>query len=633
MQKFFSVLLISMFFVSGGNAQDNNYAISLLSPALVKDANTVKRMEDTKVVISDGGKATVYHKYALTILNEAGDKNASFDCYYDKYHDIKYVEGKLFDASGNKIRSMKKSELKDYSAVEDNMMDDSRVQYYDFECKKYPYTVEYETELSCKNIFNLPDWEPVEHMNYSVAASSFTVQCPENYKLRYKAFNYTKNPDITQDKGSVIYKWSVENIAALQWQKYEPELYELTPTLMVAPSDFKMDDYAGNLNTWQALGKFIYSLNQGRDELPDNIKQTVHHLTDGVADVHQKIKILYDYLQKNTRYVSIQLGIGGWQTFDAKYVASKGYGDCKALSNYMHSLLKEAGIKGYYTLIKAGNDETDFQKEFPSNCFNHIIVCVPLAKDTMWLECTSNTLPAGYLGRFTCNRYALLIDEDGGKLVHTPVYNKEYNLQVSKINADLDSTGLLKLKANTEYTGEQQDILGEILTLPKDRLEDYQKERINLPSYTIDKSSYQTIKEKFPVINEQLEITANNYAAVTGRRIFINPDVLNRSGNQLKDYAERTSDIVIREEFKDIDSVEISIPGGYTAESIPSDVLIESKFGKYAATTKVFPDKIIYYRLNERNSGRYPATDAKALADFFDKISKADRAKVVLVKG
>ncbi len=75
------------------------------------------------------------------------------------------------------------------------------------------------------------------------------------------------------------------------------------------------------------------------------LNRKVHELTDHLTDKRQKVFALYDYLQKNTRYISVQLGIGGWQPFPADYVATKRYGDCKALSNFMVALLKEAGIK------------------------------------------------------------------------------------------------------------------------------------------------------------------------------------------------------------------------------------------------------------------------------------------------
>ena len=226
-----------------------------------------------------------------------------------------------------------------------------------------------------------------------------------------------------------------------------------------------------------------------------------------------------------------------------------------------------------------------------------------------------------------------MVDENGGTLVHTPNYNKDDNLQVRNIVAALDSNGLLQATVNTNYRGLQQDELHEILNgLSKDKLMEYLKQYIDLPSYDINKFDYKEDSNILPSIHETLDIISNNYAAVSGKRIFIDPNILNRSRSKLKDFDKRTCDILLRKEYKDIDSIEISVPQGYSAETVPADINLISKFGRYFSSTKVLPGKIIYFRINERVSGRYPASDAKELADYFDKISKADRSKVVLVK-
>ena len=615
-------------------AGDGDYAVSKISAALLKNANAVLRLEEIKFEIHNLKEAIETNHYVITILNENGDDWAEFVEGYDKLQEIISVEGNLYDVNGKQLKKMKFKDLQDLSGVgESSLIEDNRIKRHNFYYRVYPYTIEYEVVTKFNHTMYFPGWIPVGNEKLSVELSRFTIICPGDYQFRYKAFNYKSEPQVTTEKNNKITMWEVKDMPALIKEANGPDWHELTTTVIIAPSNFQLGDYKGNMNSWQDLGKFQYALNQGRDNLPENIKQNIHTLIDGISDLRKKIQILYEYMQKNTRYISIQLGIGGWQPFDASYVAKKGYGDCKALSNYMYSILKEAGIRSDYTLIRAGENAKYITTDFPSRQFNHAILSVPLEKDTMWLECTSQDLPAGYLSGFTADRYALVIDESGGNLVRTPKYGLNDNLETRKLTSVLDDDASLKIQVNTTYKGlEQDDVHGMINYLSKDKVKEYLERQLDFPTYDLDKFEYKESKSVIPEVEEKLNLYVSNYANITGKRLFIIPNVMSRSNTKLKSDEERKYEIVLHDEYRDIDSVEIEIPKGYEPESLPQPASIETKFGKYYNATKLSNNKIYYYRTMEQYSGRFPAKDYADLVKFYDAIYKADRNKVVLVK-
>ncbi len=617
------------------SAGDGEYSISRIPAALLLKANVVKRMEQISFEVINTGEAILKKKYAFTILNENGDGHAIFAEYYDNLHEIRNIEGSLYDAAGKELKRLKNKQILDLtSGGDNNLIDDNRRKVHGFFHKVYPYTVEYEVEIRYNGTLFFPVWLPREDENFSVQQSSITIIYPASYTVRHRAFNYNGQPVMTEgEKGRKILAWEIKDLPAIKSEYASPNWYELNTVVLFGPTNFEIERYEGNMSSWQEFGKFVYSLKQGRDQLPENVRQTVHQLTDQVSDPKEKIAKLYGYLQKNTRYISIQLGIGGWQPFDAKYVATKAYGDCKALTNYMYSLLKEAGITSLYTLIKAGRRASKVITDFPSQQFNHVILCVPLPKDTVWLECTSQTMPPGYLGDFTADRYALLIDEKGGTLVRTPKYGMKENLEIRRIKATLDEEATLMVKSETTYGGLQQDLYHDLInSLSKDKVKEFLHEQLDFATYDIQNFSYKETRSSLPAVEESLDIEVKNYATITGKRLFIVPNIMTRSHRKLAADSARKFDLELGFEYLDIDTVEINLPAGYTGESIPKDVTISSKFGKYFSSVKLTGSTIIYYRHIEHYGGRFPASDYPELVRFYEAIYKADRNKVVLVK-
>jgi len=231
-------------------------------------------------------------------------------------------------------------------------------------------------------------------------------------------------------------------------------------------------------------------------------------ITENLKTPEEKIKAIYEYLQNKTRYVSIQLGIGGFQPFEAAVVDEMGYGDCKALSNYMVSMLDVVGIKSNYTLIRAGKDapkmNVNFSKftvqSWPSFCSNHA--------DTNWLECTSQTNPFWVYGNVYGWSRALAITDQGAKIVMTPKYSAEQNVQSRTAEVVVDAKGNARAKIKTTYSGLQYEngSLNFILNDQYDEQKKWIEKTTAIPSFDIIPSPWQPRRGRIPSANVDLDL-------------------------------------------------------------------------------------------------------------------------------
>ena len=611
-----------------------SYNVSLIPDSLKKEARAVVRDEETILEIKSPGKAVTRQRYVYTILDEKGDNLGRYAGYYNKFISINSISGTLYDETGKELKKVKKKDMEDRSDVgENNLIDDTRHKEHSFYCHNYPYTVEYQDEEEMNGILDFEDWSPLISHGVSTQHSKYVIIAPTDYLVRYKTLNCNIRPVITESGGKKIYTWETGNLPARSTEIWGPGWTEIAPSVLIAPSDFEAQGYKGNMSNWENYGKFINQLRAGRDVLPENIKSKVHELTDSLKDPKQKVYVLYNFLQKNTHYISIQLGIGGLQPFPADYVAARRYGDCKALSNYMVALLKEAGIKGKYVEIRAGEDAAPIIEDFPSFQSNHVISCVPMGKDTIWLECTSQTESPGYMGSFTGGRKAILIDEDGGHIVKTPAYSSKENNRTRIVNAEISPEGNLDAEVNTVYTGILQELPHGLMNeLTGEEREKYLNNLLHLPTYKVEKSHYEELRGTIPAMKEYLHVLSPNYAGISGKRIFITPDLFDKSTIRLPADSARKYDCIFDRAYKSSDSITIKIPPGYQAESVPADVNVNSKFGRYSASMKVTADKIVYYRSREEPACRFPASDYGEMVRFYEKLYKSDHSRIVLVK-
>ena len=439
--------------------------IGNIPDSIRQHAIAVLRYSTLRFEVSSENRAKLYHHYAVTIFNKDATPFGRLLEVYDPSNQIKKIQVKLYDENGQLIRKVPSKEIQDYSAVNGGTLySDDRLKLYTPETQNYPYTVEYQIERQIDGLLFYPVWLPQPGYNYGVEKASFIMAVKKGLKPRYKAVNI-QEPMIDTLESDVVYTWNVNGLIPLISEPLSIPFQELVPVVYTAPTRFSYEKYSGIMSSWEGIGNWVRTLNQDRQQLAPETVAAIRALVSESDDVIEIVQKVYHYVQHHTRYVSVQLGIGGYQPWPASFVDEQGYGDCKALVNYTQALLKVAGVKSGYTLVRAGINATPILRDFPSMQFNHVILTIPVDNDTIWLECTDQTIPFNFIGSFTGDRTGLMITEEKTQLIHTPVYGKKQNLQIRKGFAQIDEVGNAVAEVHTDYSGLQYEIVHPLLKL------------------------------------------------------------------------------------------------------------------------------------------------------------------------
>jgi transglutaminase-like putative cysteine protease len=615
-------------------AQDMlRYDTDLINDSLKLNANAVSREEQLTYTYQSKSLNTRKYRQVITVLNKNGDEDAVFQEFYDKFRKFSWFKGAIYNEDGRLIRQIKSSEVKDASGSAGYpLFGDIRYKYFNPLISVYPYTVEYEYELEIAGSYYFPDWIGFDGYNVSIVKSGFTMVVPVEYELLYKQYSFSEPPVVETIGKLRQYTWTAENVKAVDKEPMSDDPYLYFRTVFTTPSEFVLDGYNGIMHTWEDFSDWISQLNKGRDGLSLATIAKVQEMVKDLPDERAKVKRLYAYLQERTRYFNVALGIGGLQPVDANVVDEVGYGDCKGLSNYMKALLKAAGIQSYYTLVNSGGDFPQLIDDFPSHQFDHAILCVPMEKDTIWLECTSQTIPFGFLGDFTSDRKVLVIKEHGGHLAKTPVYGINDNFQYTKARVNLTSEGNATAEVSRKFGGLQYDDNSNKLIASAEDQKEWLYDYLKIPNFRISHSDFKQKNPDLPesVLNVTLEMAT--YCSTSGKRMFLPVNLVNRSTYVPSKTKKRWSNFERFVPYIDSDSVEFCIPEGMSVEFIPEKKEIHSPFGNYISSVTFSDNKIYYYRQVEMFKGNFKKEQYEDLMKFYRDISNADKVQAVLIK-
>ena len=621
-----------VFFTTSVIAQSKiEYALLAVPDSLMKNAHTIIRNEKQVFRIKSEKEGVLERKKVVTLVNSNSNANR-IRVYYDDETKVSKLKVNLYDKFGQFIRKAKTSEIQDLSAVQDfSIYQDDRFLYLEVVHNDYPYTIELEYEVNLKGIrFGIfPTWF-IQGYNETVENSAFTITIPKEQEFYYQALNSNLEPHISEDNNLKIYHWQAKNLIAVQEEPYSPSPYTILPIILFSPDIFQIDRYRGSMADWKSYGAFVYDLYKDKDDLPESVVKEVKALIQPSMSDREKIQVLYNYLQSKNRYVSVQLGIGGWEPFDAEYVAKNQYGDCKALTNYMKALLNTVDIDAYPALIKNGDLYYEVNESFTTSSFNHVILYVP--EGDYWLECTSSDYPINYIGNSNSNRNVLLVTEDGGALMKTPAYGAETN----KINRITDfvlkEDGTATVAINSKMKGSEHELyryLAHKVSAEKQR--EWYIEKSKLPTLELESLKI-TASEDQPISNLNAAIKLRQYGTSMGKRIFLPLNLLSSSVPVFPKTENRKYLVELENGYTHKDEINFELPEHYQVESLPDGIELKTEFASFSYKITETERKIQLTRELTVKSGQWPASKYQEIGNFFSKVAKSDQLKAVLRK-
>lgn len=568
--------------------------------------------------------------YIIQINNKESNWITDIRIPYKDQDKLNIQEASIVDIFGNTIRKLKKKEIitrNDRSRGA--FYEDSWVKEFKLKWNQYPYRIKYKYRKTCDKYISIKHWYPLVYTNVHTNKATLKVILPKDYKVTLSKSKELKH-DVNEIEEKKIHYWEAENISPIKNEWFSPPQENLMPFVKITPNKFDYD-IQGSFESWITYGEWIEQLNTDLDILTAYEKIKVNKLIEGLDDSREVIKVLYHYMQDNTRYINVSIDIGGLKPYPASYVCENKYGDCKALTIYMKALLKHAGIDSYYSIIYAGDNPRKVQREIPSHQFNHVILSVPLERDTIWLENTNKYAPFNYLGTFTQNRYALQVNSGQTKLIKTKALRENEVLVKNRFYFDLDSEGNGKLNLLKDMKGEafeKYQYFKNEYSEKEQRLEI--EKNLSLKNYEIDSWSFDQKNRDSLNLKLQVNIYVKNQFRKIGNMILLKP--ISNPFTNLANPNIRENPIRINFPINQANNIIYNLPftDQYEVE-LPKNLNIISKYGIYKVSYTHLNNQLIVSQNFQLNAGDYSLKEYPDIYRFSENIKESLKKSVIIL--
>ncbi len=611
----------------------NSYA--QIPDQLFENCDAIVIEQSIDVLHSTKGKFNLTYFQSVQILSAGGnDFQEIIIPYKEGTQKISKINIRVYDGDGKLIKDVKQREIEDYSSTDGySMVSDHRVKHWKSDESNYPIIVEYSYEMESNTTLLLPFWDPIPGYNVSVVQSSYKLMT--NREVRSQELNLDQFESINK---TGEFSYEMRHQPAIKAEPFSPMSMSTLPMVILHPNEFSFEQqYGGSFTDYKELGNWMYDRFLDKKELkdPEGVKSQLDSFIDQTNSKREIAKKIYQYVQNNTRYVSIGLDEGGLNPLSPAKVHNVKYGDCKALSLYTMKLLELYQIPSNYVVVSAGQDQprsfmNDFASTYPGN---HIIVNIPFQEDTVWVDCTSNHSPFNFLGSFTDDRVALEINRDNTRLVRTPSYGLDANRSSDELTLLLEENGDLQMMLQQHNTGLEIERHFRMKDMPPTDLQKHLIEKYleQLPISDFDHAAYKYDESK---AGSTLEVDCHlrQFCEVANEYYFIPLTYSDLQIPYLPKNKDRQNAIDFLRAYNSKSKALLKTKSAAQFAEQP-DFELSSEYGNYSIQTRQIDDQTLEVtRSFSLHKGQYKPQEYEKIKDFLDRCLKTERSSITIKK-
>jgi hypothetical protein len=619
-------------------------------PAYPPETRAVMLLDNDTYTVAADGRAVEHVRRVVKILRPQGRDQSMIRVPFDNETKILSMNVWSIGADGHQYQ-MKSSEFSDIGypdwgiAYQDDKVrvaqapggDPGAVIAYEYEQRTRPFLTE-------KTWFFQDDIPRL--------SQSFTLELPAGYTYGTVWANHEPVAAENTEHGS------------LRWEMNETPGIDLARVAM-HPADEALEGrmtihYAGpglkvaTEGTWKSVGEWYSQLSNDRLTASPEIVRKAEELTAGKTDFFDKAEAIAEFMQKEVRYVAIEIGIGGYQPHAAADVFRNRYGDCKDKATLTSALLSAVGI--HSALLVVDIDRGVVVESAPSLVADHAITAIEIpagynsprlrsvvtaktGRRYLIFDPTWDKTPFGQLEHDLQGSYGLLSEGAESEVIRLPVLDPAWNTVHRSAEFHLSADGTLNGTVTEKRFGDLAEERRELYTA-EDAKE--QKEYLDhalgrdLTAFTASDVKVENADSREKDLSLTYLLAADHYAKAMGSLLMVRPRVLGdlAFGEQVLNPERKVRKVPIDldQTMQVKDDYSIELPAGYVVDELPDPVNLDLGFAAYQSAVEVKGNTLEYTRTYTVRQVTLPADRFADLQKLARTIGADEESLAVLKK-